>query len=86
MNAELDLAWPGDYLEIRDGMSGSAPLIKTFTTKLNLNERWASSGNHLWIRFISDNDTVATGFSLQWKFTNKPKGKNTESHLLQFST
>jgi len=78
MNTQHDLVWPGDYLEIRDGMNGTAPLIKTFTTKLNVSERWASSGDHLWIRFKSDNDKVAKGFNLKWSVVNKPKGTSTK--------
>jgi len=56
-------------------MNESAPLIVVFEIfNFNLMDRWASSSNHLWIRFISDHSTIATGFSLEWIFVNETKG------------
>lgn len=94
---KLDLAQPGDYIVIRDGSNDSASLVGNFTDKPNLNERWISSNNSLWIRFTSDNNTVGEGFDLNWKFVTKPKGtylcanlygrvNNTWGHMLHLKT
>lgn len=74
---EYGLSQPGDYLEVRDGVDDSALLVKNFTTKPDLNERWASSSSYLWIKFESNEDLVSTGFDLSFKFVKKTKGIQT---------
>ncbi|KAL9985302.1 hypothetical protein ACROYT_G007690 [Oculina patagonica] len=50
-----------DYLEIRDGSSSGDRLLATFCgTKVP--DALYSSGRHLWVRFKSDGQVVASGF------------------------
>jgi len=70
------LVQPGDYLEIRNGIDDSAEIIKNFTNKPDLNERWSSSGSCLWIRFESDEEIVSSGFNLAFTVEKKLKGMN----------
>lgn len=72
----FDLVQPGDYIEIRDGDNERAMIIRNYTTKAALSERWSSSHNNLWIRFQSDDEVVASGFNLNWRFYVKEKGKS----------
>jgi len=71
---KFDLAQPGDYITIQDGGNNSSAVIKNFTTTPDLDQIWVSSGSHLFVKFHSDADGVATGFSLIWMFSDIQKG------------
>lgn len=51
-----------DYLEIRDGSSPNDRLLAIFCGSNTLPDAVYSSGRHLWIRFKSDGEVVASGF------------------------
>lgn len=54
-----------DYVEIRDGAAESAPLLGKFCgTKLPMELH--STGNELWMRFISDATVEKGGFSVSF--------------------
>jgi len=81
---KFDLAQPGDYLEIQEEKNIAAYVIDgNFTTKTDRNrKKWTSSGNNLWVKFASDNDNVAEGFVLEWRFVNKSKGIHDLSNII----
>ena len=61
-----------DYLEIRDGPYGFSPLI----AKVCGNEsprKVASSGNAVWLRFVSDHYLQFHGFQVQYTFLPSPR-------------
>jgi len=74
---------PDDYLEIRDGVNDTSPMIRNFTTKPDMDERWTTSGRHLFARFRSDKSIVAEGFNMVYKYVNQPKGTPKLSCILQ---
>ena len=51
-----------DYLEIRDGHEPTSPLIGVYCG-YNIPEDIKSSGNKMWIKFVSDNSVQKAGFS-----------------------
>lgn len=63
---QFDLAQPGDYLEIRDGMNDTNDLIRNISTEPDLSERWSSTGRYLLVKFKSDKSIVAKGFTLAY--------------------
>lgn len=62
-----------DYLEIRDGISSSDRLLATFCGTELPNELY-SSGRHLWARFKSDGQVVASGFVASFSSETIKKG------------
>ncbi|XP_031560939.1 tolloid-like protein 2 [Actinia tenebrosa] len=65
---EFDLAQPGDFVEIRDGLNASAALMGNFVRDPGFTKSLASTGRFLWVRFKSNHENVATGFVLSFKF------------------
>jgi len=63
----------GDYLELWDNNNDSASIIRNFTSKPDLKDRW-TSGRYLWVRFKSDVKGVDLGFNLTWEYVNIPTG------------
>ena len=51
-----------DFLEIRDGHEPTSPLIGVYCG-YNIPEDIKSSGNKMWIKFVSDNSVQKAGFS-----------------------
>lgn len=60
-----------DYVEIRDGADKSAPLFGKFCGSAKP-PRFRSTGNSLYIRFVSDKSAVGDGF--QFEYSEAPIG------------
>lgn len=67
MFTHLDLG-PGDFVEIQNGTNVEM-------NNLKINQRRASIGRVLWVRFQSHYHYTFTGFEMKIKFVEKPKGK-----------
>lgn len=57
-----------DYIEVRDGPFCFSPIIGRFCGQQSP-VYVRSSGIYLWIKFISDSELEATGFSARYNFT-----------------
>ncbi|XP_058975812.1 cubilin homolog [Musca domestica] len=65
-NFTLEDECVGDFLEIRNGVSDSSPLIGRYCGN-QIPSRIPSFGNGLHVRFISDGSTQGSGFHLTWE-------------------
>lgn len=57
-----------DYLEIRDGKYGYSPLIGKFCDSNIPKLPIQSSGQHMWIKFDSDDSIQSDGFKIIYEF------------------
>lgn len=62
-----------DYVEVRDGANSSARLLGTFCGTNNTDAIY-SSGQHLWVRFRSDDAVADSGFVAQFSSEKYRKG------------
>uniref|UniRef100_A0A8C9SI97 Neuropilin and tolloid-like protein 1 n=1 Tax=Scleropages formosus TaxID=113540 RepID=A0A8C9SI97_SCLFO len=76
-NYSIEPSWECkfDHIEIRDGPFSFSPIIGRYCGQLSpLYVR--SSGRYLWIKFFSDGELEATGFSARYNFTADPDFKD----------
>ena len=67
----FDLIQPGDYVEVRDGITEHAVVLKNSTSKPKLFHWWTSRGQYLWVKFKSDQQIVGKGFEMNFTFVEE---------------
>lgn len=67
---------PGDYVDIRDGGTNEAPLLRSFTNKPKLRHWWFSSGKSIWVKFKSNKHFTFKGLKIRTNFVKKSQGSD----------
>lgn len=64
-----------DYVEVRDGVDESGQLVGKYCGKIAPSPV-VSSGNQLFIKFVSDYETHGAGFSIRYEIFKTGRGPN----------
>ncbi|CAH1794996.1 unnamed protein product [Owenia fusiformis] len=74
-----------DYVEIRDGRNKLSPLIGRYCGSRTPTANFTSSGRHMWVSFVSDNDGSGLGFLAYYfpvPIANKTPDTSTQQELI----
>lgn len=74
-----------DYVEVRDGIDESGQLVGKYCGKIAPSPV-VSSGNQLFIKFVSDYETHGAGFSIRYEIFKSGKSGLQTNHPLSCMT